>query len=125
MCTRSGLARASARYFFGHGEKADRLIRLDMSEYSGPDCGARLLGPPNGEPSDLIKKVRQQPFVVLLLDEIEKAESEVFDVLLSVFDEGRLTDRFGRMTIFRSAVILMTSNLGAQKQEAFGFGPIW
>jgi ATP-dependent Clp protease ATP-binding subunit ClpC len=116
------LARAIARFFFGHGEGPDRLIRLDMSEYAGLDCGERLLGPPAGDPSDLIKRVRQQPFVVILLDEIEKAGPEVFDVLLSVFDEGRLTDRYGRTTIFRSAVLIMTSNLGAQKQETFGFG---
>jgi ATP-dependent Clp protease ATP-binding subunit ClpC len=116
------LARATARYFFGHGEGPERLIRLDMSEYAGFDCGERLLGPPAGQPSDLIQRVRQQPFVVILLDEIEKAGPEVFDVLLSVFDEGRLTDRYGRTTIFRSAVLIMTSNLGAQKQESFGFG---
>src|SRR5262249_46929422 len=66
--------------------------------------------------------VRQQPFTVLLLDEGEKADPEVFDVLLNVFDEGRLTDRYGRLTTFRSAVIVMTSNLGAGKQEPFGFG---
>ena len=116
------LARAVARYFFGHGEGPERLIRLDMSEYAGFDCGERLLGPPGGQPSELIKRVRQQPFVVVLFDEIEKAGPEVFDVLLSVFDEGRLTDRYGRTTDFRSAVLIMTSNLGAQKQESFGFG---
>ncbi len=116
------LARALARYFFGHGGGPERLIRLDMSEYAGFDGGERLLGPPGGQPSDLIKRVRQQPFVVILFDEIEKAGPEVFDVLLSIFDEGRLTDRYGRLTNFRSAIIIMTSNLGAQKQESFGFG---
>ena len=68
------LAKALARFFFGHGDQgklSDRLIRLDMSEYGGPGAAARLLGPPLGEPSELIRKVRQQPFVVLLLDEIE------------------------------------------------------
>src|SRR5262249_8858524 len=68
------------------------------------------------------KRMRQQPFTVLLFDEIEKADPEVFDVLLGVFDEGRLTDRYGRVTTFRSAVIVLTSNLGAGKQESFGFG---
>jgi ATP-dependent Clp protease ATP-binding subunit ClpC len=114
------LARALARYFFGHGEQTERLIRLDMSEYTGPGAPERLLGPPAGEPSHLIKQIRQQPFAVLLLDEIEKADPEIFDILLSVFDEGRLTDRYGRVTIFRSAVIVMTSNLGAEKQETLG-----
>jgi ATP-dependent Clp protease ATP-binding subunit ClpC len=116
------LARALARYFFGHGEGGDRLVRLDMSEYAGPGAALRLLAQPDGRPSDFIRKVREQPFVVLLLDEIEKADAEVFDVLLGVFDEGRLTDRYGRLTTFRSAVIVMTSNLGAGKQESFGFG---
>jgi ATP-dependent Clp protease ATP-binding subunit ClpC len=119
------LARSLAKFFFGHGDPKDtqeRLLRLDMSEYTGYRAAERLLTQPDGQPSELIKKVRQQPFVVLLLDEIEKADPEVFDVLLSVFDEGRLTDRFGRMTTFRSAVIVMTSNLGSDKAEAFGFG---
>jgi ATP-dependent Clp protease ATP-binding subunit ClpC len=92
-----------------------------MSEYSGLAAAERLIGNPEGEPSDLIKRVRQQPFVVLLLDEIEKASPQVFDVLLSLFDEGRLTDRFGRATTFRSAVIIMTSNLGADKSGGMGF----
>jgi len=69
-----------------------------------------------------VSRARQQPFCVLLLDEIEKAAPEVFDVLLGVCDEGRLTDRYGRMTTFRSCVIIMTSNLGSERREAFGFG---
>jgi ATP-dependent Clp protease ATP-binding subunit ClpC len=92
-----------------------------MSEYGGYDAVDRLLGPPHGEPSEFIRKVRQQPFVVILLDEVEKAAPDVFDVLLGMFDEGRLTDRFGRVTNFRSALIVMTSNLGAERQKAFGF----
>ena len=118
------MAQALARYFFGGGgERTDkqRLIRLDMSEYAGFDAVERLLGPPHGEPSELIRKIRQQPFTVLLLDEIEKAAPDVFDVLLGVFDEGRLTDRFGRVTNFRSALIVMTSNLGADRQTPVGF----
>jgi ATP-dependent Clp protease ATP-binding subunit ClpC len=126
------MAQALSRYFFGagaptsfsgraDGTTAKRLIRLDMSEYAGPDAVERLIGPPHGEPSELIRKVRQQPFTVLLLDEIEKASPDVFDVLLGVFDEGRLTDRFGRVTNFRSALIVMTSNLGADRQTPFGF----
>lgn len=116
------LAKAISRFLFGHGEVKDRLVRLDMSEYSGWNAAERLRTAPDGSPSDLIKKVREQPFVVLLLDEIEKADPEVFDVLLSVFDEGRLTDRYGRTTTFRSAVIVMTSNLGADKFSTLGFG---
>jgi ATP-dependent Clp protease ATP-binding subunit ClpC len=116
------LAKALSKFFFGYGEQKDRLIRLDMSEYSGFGAAERMLGEPDGEPSELIKKVRRQPFVVLLLDEIEKANPEIFDLLLSVFDEGRLTDRYGRTTTFRSAVIVMTSNLGADKLDAVGFG---
>jgi ATP-dependent Clp protease ATP-binding subunit ClpC len=122
------MARAIARYFFGHGEQArssdrpeDRLVRLDLSEYAGWDAAQRLLIGGDGEPSEFIKKVRQQPFCVVLLDEIEKADAAVFDVLLGVFDEGRLTDRYGRVTTFRSAVIVMTSNLGADKLENIGF----
>jgi ATP-dependent Clp protease ATP-binding subunit ClpC len=116
------LAKAISRFLFGHGEVKDRLVRLDMSEYSGWNAAERLRTAPDGSPSELIKKVREQPFVVLLLDEIEKADAEVFDVLLSVFDEGRLTDRYGRTTTFRSAVIVMTSNLGAEKFSTLGFG---
>jgi len=121
------LARALARTFFGHGQpdpgalREDRLVRLDMSEFSGLDAVERLLGPPHGDPSPLIRKLRQQPFCVLLLDEIEKASSEVFDVLLGVCDEGRLTDPYGRTTTFCSSVIVMTSNLGAEQGEGFGF----
>jgi ATP-dependent Clp protease ATP-binding subunit ClpC len=122
------LARALARTLFGHGEAAeagrrdDRLVRLDMSEYAGPDAVERLLGPPNGEPGLLIRRLRQQPFCLVLLDEIEKASAEVFDVLLGVCDEGRLTDRYGRTTTFGSSVLVLTSNLGSERAESFGFG---
>jgi ATP-dependent Clp protease ATP-binding subunit ClpC len=115
------LAKAISRFFFGAGDDKDRLIRLDMSEYSGPGSVERMIGDPNGMPSELVKRVRQQPFVVILLDEIEKADPEVFDIFLSVFDEGRLTDRYGRVTNFRSSIIVMTSNLGADKTENVGF----
>jgi ATP-dependent Clp protease ATP-binding subunit ClpC len=101
---------------------AQRLIRLDMSEYGGFDAVYRLLGPPRGEPGPLVKQVRRQPFSVLLLDEIEKAAPDVFDTLMGVFDEGRLTDQYGRVTNFRSTIIVMTSNLGAGMSRAVGFG---
>jgi ATP-dependent Clp protease ATP-binding subunit ClpC len=133
------MAQALATYFFGHGEdgnselktvrsKAEssintqRLIRLDMSEFGGFDAVYRLLGPPEGEPGELVKRVRRQPFSVLLLDEIEKAAADVFDTLMGVFDEGRLTDQYGRVTNFRSTIIVMTSNLGASLSRAIGFG---
>ena len=114
------LARALSQYLFGHGEEKDRLVRLDMSEYAGPGAAARLVGEAEGEPSELVRRIRQQPFAVVLLDEIEKAAPEVFDVLLGVLDEGRLTDRFGRLSTFRSAILVMTSNLGANRTEPFG-----
>jgi ATP-dependent Clp protease ATP-binding subunit ClpC len=119
------LARTLARYFFGHSDEKNprsRLVRLDMSEYAGYGAARRLLQQPDGQPSELIQQLRQQPFVVLLLDEIEKADPEVFDIFLSVCDEGRLSDRYGRVTTFRSTIIVMTSNLGAGKTESFGFG---
>jgi ATP-dependent Clp protease ATP-binding subunit ClpC len=120
------LAKTLAKYFFGHGDGSaaqDRLVRLDMSEYSGYGAAERIFTRPDGEPSRLIQTVRAQPFVLLLLDEIEKAAPEVFDVLLGLFDEGRLTDRFGRTTNFTSSVIVMTSNLGGTDREPVGFTP--
>jgi ATP-dependent Clp protease ATP-binding subunit ClpC len=105
----------------GMGEKSARMIRLDMSEYSGPWAADRLLMQSNGEPSDFLQQIRRQPFTVLLLDEIEKAHPSVYDVLMNVFDEGRLTDRFGRTTWFRSTVILLTSNLGSDSSGQVGF----
>ncbi|HYF49366.1 MAG TPA: AAA family ATPase, partial [Planctomycetota bacterium] len=114
------LARAIARYFFGHGDQADaRMIRLDMSEYAGHDARERLLG--GREQSQFLKQVRQQPFSVVLFDEIEKAAPEVFDLMLSLFDEGRLSDDTGRVVNFRSTIIILTSNIGADKFDAAGF----
>ncbi len=114
------LARALARTFFS-GE--ERLIRLDMSEYAGFGAAERLLGHLSGQPSKLVRELRRQPFAVVLLDEIEKAHPEVFDVLLRVMDEGRLTDVLGRPTWFRSAVLVMTSNLGAESLRQVGLTP--
>ena len=115
------LAKAASRYLFGHGQGGDRLLRLDMSEYALPGAAQRLIAKEDGTASDLIGRLRQQPFVVVLLDEIEKASPQVFDVLLGVFDEGRLTDRYGRTAHFGSAVVIMTSNLGAEGQKSIGF----
>ncbi len=114
------LARALARTFFSG---AERVIRLDMSEYGGFGAAERLLGHLSGQPSKLVRELRRQPFAVVLLDEIEKAHPEVFDVLLRVMDEGRLTDALGRPTWFRSAVLVMTSNLGAESLRQAGLTP--
>ncbi|MCC6995137.1 MAG: ATP-dependent Clp protease ATP-binding subunit [Deltaproteobacteria bacterium] len=106
------LSKALAELIFGSRE---RLVRIDMGEYAGPDALARLLGDAPGEAAtgNLTAAVRRQPFCVVLLDEIEKAHPAVFDALLGVLGEGRLTSAEGRFTDFRNAVIIMTSNLGA------------
>lgn len=114
------LAQSLSHYLFGGAmqttpSKSQRLVRLDMSEYAAPGAAARFLGS-----ADWLQKIRRQPFTVLLLDEIEKAAPEIFDVLLGLFDEGRLTDPLGRLTHFKSAVIIMTSNLGGIAAEPFG-----
>lgn len=116
------LAGALADELFGHSRIHPRMIRLDMSEYSMPGSAERLLQDDSGTPSELIRRMREQPFCLLLLDEIEKASPDVFDVLLGVFDEGRLTDRYGGTTYFRSSLVIMTSNLGAQSEDSIGFG---
>ncbi|HEY0458061.1 MAG TPA: AAA family ATPase [Pyrinomonadaceae bacterium] len=118
------LAKSLARFFFGAEDGGEKLVRLDMSEYNLAGSAARLLMRIDGEPSDLIQKVREKPFSVVLFDEIEKADAQVFDVLLGLFDEGRLTDRFGRVTNFTSTVVIMTSNLGAERfaRGEIGFG---
>ncbi|HEY0765808.1 MAG TPA: AAA family ATPase [Pyrinomonadaceae bacterium] len=116
------LARTLARFFFGEAELSERFVRLDMSEYSLAGSAERLISKATGEPSEFINRMRRQPLSVVLLDEIEKADEGVFDVLLSIFDEGRLTDRFGSTTWFSSALILMTSNLGSTKGDQPGFG---
>jgi ATP-dependent Clp protease ATP-binding subunit ClpC len=119
---KTALAHTLASFCFGASGQKDRLVRLDLSEFSGPLAARRLVQGPSGEPADWLQKVRAQPFCVVLFDEIEKAAPEVFDVLLGVLDEGRLTDAFGRVTQFRSAVILLTSNLGSSNATRMGFG---
>lgn len=94
---------------------------MDMSEYNHPGAARRLLESLDGSPSAFIKKVRQNPFSVVLLDEIEKADEEVFDLLLNVLDEGFVTDPLGRVAYFRSSIILLTSNIGAQSGARAGF----
>lgn len=111
------LAKTLAAYLFGD-EK--RMIRFDMSEYSDPAAIRRLIGLPGagreGE-GELTRQVRTQPFCVLLLDEFEKADPQIYDVFLQVLGEGRLTDAAGQTTSFQNAVIIMTSNLGAGARE--------
>ena len=116
------LAKTLSQFLFGHGDQANRLIRLDMSEYASPDAAERFLHDPDNRPSQWLRRIRRQPFAVALFDEIEKAAPAVFDVLLSALDEGRITDQYGRVTILRSAVLIMTSNLGARSMGTLGFG---
>jgi ATP-dependent Clp protease ATP-binding subunit ClpC len=118
---KTALARSLAEFCFGAGAEKERLIRLDMSEFGALGSSSRLLHSPDGNPAAWIQRARRQPFCVVVFDEIEKAAPEVFDVLLGLLDEGRLTDRFGRVTNFRSAIIVLTSNLGASSADALGF----
>jgi ATP-dependent Clp protease ATP-binding subunit ClpA len=119
---KTATVQALAAYFFGKGQKLDPLIRLDMSEFQHPMQIERLIGSEQGEPGKLIREVRERPFSVLLLDEIEKAHESIFDVLLSVLDEGILYDAYGRRTDFRNTIIAMTSNLGVGSARTVGFG---
>lgn len=113
--------KALAAYFFGKGQKKSPLIRLDMSEFQHPSQLARFIGA-GGEVGKLVQQIRERPFSVLLLDEIEKADSSIFDALLTVLDEGLLVDAYGRETNFRNTIIIMTSNLGASNRTSVGFG---
>lgn len=115
------LAKSLAKYLFGAASDKTPMVRLDMSEYAGATAGFRFLNDSHSNSAPWIQQIRSRPLSVLLLDEVEKASSEVFDILLSVLDEGRLTDRFGRVTSFRNSVILMTSNLGSRNSSSLGF----
>jgi len=117
------LAKVLAEFLFG---SRDRMIRFDMSEYAAADALPRLIGTAwkTDSEGELTRRVREQPFCVVLFDELEKAHREVFDALLGVLGEGRLTDASGRTADFRNAIIIMTSNLGASRREMhdIGFG---
>jgi ATP-dependent Clp protease ATP-binding subunit ClpA len=115
------LAKALAELLFG---SRDRVVRLDMGEYATADAVQRLVGTRWGhqDEGELTKRVREQPFCVVLLDEIEKAHWQVFDALLGALGEGRLTDAAGRTTDLSSAIIVMTSNLGAEGQRSGTLG---
>ena len=101
----------------GKGQEYQPLIRLDMSEFQHPSQIHRLIG----SDGSLVQHVREHPFCVVLLDEIEKAHPLIFDSLLTVMDEGILMDDTGRLTDFRSSIIIMTSNLGGMKKSSLGF----
>src|SRR5262249_19244380 len=110
------LAKSLAEYFFGD---RNRLTRFDMSEFASAGAVERLVGGAFGKEGLLTAKVREQPFSVLLFDEFEKAHDSFFDLLLQMLGEGRLTDAAGRLGDFSNAIVVMTSNLGA---EAYGRG---
>jgi ATP-dependent Clp protease ATP-binding subunit ClpC len=118
------LAKKLAEFMFG---SADALIRIDMSEYTESFNTSRLIGAPPGyvgyeEGGQLTERVRRHPYSIVLLDEIEKAHGNVFNLLLQVLDEGRLTDGNGRFVDFRNTVIIMTSNAGTRQLKDFGRG---
>jgi len=120
------LARALAEFMFGD---ADALIQIDMSEYMEKHNVSKLVGAPPGyvgyeEGGQLTERIRRRPYSVLLLDEIEKAHSDVYNMLLQIMEEGRLTDSFGRKIDFKNVILIMTSNIGAdliRNQSGFGF----
>ncbi|NDV59977.1 ATP-dependent Clp protease ATP-binding subunit [Bacteroides sp. 519] len=118
------LAKELAKYMFG---STDALIRIDMSEFMEKFTVSRLVGAPPGyvgyeEGGQLTEKVRRKPYSIILLDEIEKAHPDVFNLLLQVMDEGRLTDSYGRTIDFKNTVIIMTSNIGTRQLKDFGRG---
>ena len=118
------LAKSLAEYLF---DSEDNMVRLDMSEYMEKFNVSRLIGAPPGyvgyeEGGQLSERVRQKPYCVVLLDEIEKAHPDVFNLLLQVMDEGRLTDNNGRTVSFRNTIVIMTSNVGSRELEEYGNG---
>ena len=118
------LARSLAKYMF---DSEDSLIRIDMSEYMEKFTISRLIGAPPGyvgyeEGGQLTEKVRRKPYCVILLDEIEKAHPDIYNILLQVLDDGQLTDGLGRKVNFKNTTIIMTSNIGARQLKDFGAG---
>ena len=118
------LAKSLAEYLF---DSEDNMIRLDMSEYMEKFNVSRLIGAPPGyvgheEGGQLSERVRRKPYCVVLLDEIEKAHPDVFNLLLQVMDEGRLTDSTGRTVSFRNTIVIMTSNVGSRELDEYGSG---
>ncbi|MDR1544286.1 MAG: ATP-dependent Clp protease ATP-binding subunit [Prevotellaceae bacterium] len=118
------LAKKLAEYVFGN---EDAIIRIDMSEFMEKHSVSRLIGAPPGyvgyeEGGQITEKVRRKPYSIILLDEIEKAHTDVFNILLQVLDEGRLTDSLGRKIDFKNTIIIMTSNVGTRQLKDFGRG---
>ncbi|BAV08391.1 ATP-dependent Clp protease ATP-binding subunit ClpC [Filimonas lacunae] len=118
------LARSLARYMF---DSEDALVRIDMSEYMEKFTVSRLIGAPPGyvgyeEGGQLTEKVRRKPYSVILLDEIEKAHPDIYNILLQVLDDGQLTDGLGRKVDFKNTLIIMTSNIGVRQLKEFGDG---
>ena len=118
------LAKSLAEYLF---DSEENMIRLDMSEYMEKFNVSRLIGAPPGyvgfeEGGQLSERVRRKPYCVVLLDEIEKAHPDVFNLLLQVMDEGRLTDSTGRTVSFRNTILIMTSNVGSRELDEYGSG---
>lgn len=118
------LTKELAKYMFG---SEDALIRLDMSEYMEKFTVSRLVGAPPGyigyeEGGQLTEKVRRRPYSIILLDEIEKAHADVYNLLLQIMDDGRLTDSYGRTVDFKNTIIIMTSNCGTRQLKDFGTG---
>ena len=118
------LARALAKHMF---DSEDALIRIDMSEYMEKFTVSRLIGAPPGyvgyeEGGQLTERVRRKPYSVILLDEIEKAHPDIYNILLQVLDDGQLTDGMGRKVDFKNTLIIMTSNIGARQLKDFGDG---
>jgi ATP-dependent Clp protease ATP-binding subunit ClpC len=118
------LARALARHMF---DSEDALIRIDMSEYMEKFTVSRLIGAPPGyvgyeEGGQLTERVRRKPYSVILLDEIEKAHPDIYNILLQVLDDGQLTDGLGRKVDFKNTLIIMTSNIGVRQLKDFGEG---
>ena len=121
------LARALAEFMFGD---SDALIQIDMSEYMEKHAVSRLIGAPPGyvgfeEGGQLTEKVRRRPYAVVLIDEIEKAHADIFNIMLQIMEEGQLTDSYGRKVDFRNTILILTSNVGAElikNQGSLGFG---
>ena len=118
------LARSLAEYLF---DSEDNMVRIDMSEYMEKFSVSRLIGAPPGyvgyeEGGQLSERVRRKPYCVVLLDEIEKAHPDIFNLLLQVMDEGRLTDSNGRVVDFKNTIVIMTSNVGSREVEEYGSG---
>jgi ATP-dependent Clp protease ATP-binding subunit ClpC len=117
------LAKEITKYLF---DSEDALIRIDMSEYMEKISVNRIIGAPSGyvgyEDSNVLDKIRQKPYSVLLLDEVEKAHPDIFNIFLQAFDDGHITDTHGRKVSFKNTIILMTSNVGTRKLKEFGTG---